>query len=84
MIRRDPQRTRTDVELISVLQRADIITTDKIADPVAEAKFGLDSVVNDEGMPIFSPSNPLLYLCMVRIKLQCGRKATASALQSAR
>jgi len=69
MMRRDPQRTRTDVELISVLQRADIITTDRIADPVAEAKFGLDSVVNDEGMPIFFPSNPLLYLCMVRIKL---------------
>src|SRR6266545_2687155 len=53
MMRRDPQRTRTDAELISILQRADITTTDGIADPVAEAKFGLDSVVNDEGRPIF-------------------------------
>lgn len=55
MLRRDPQRTRTDAELISILQQADITTTDGIADPVAEAKFGLDSVVNDEGMPVFSP-----------------------------
>lgn len=84
MIHRDPQRIRTDAELISILQRADITTTDGIADPVAEAKFGLDSVVNDEGRPNFSPGNSLLYLCMVRIKLQRGRKATAGALQSAR
>ena len=57
---RDPQRTRTDAELISILQRVDIATTDGIADSVAEAKFGLDSVVNDEGMSISSPGHPLL------------------------
>lgn len=50
MTGRDPQRTRTDAELISALERADMTTTDGIADPVAEAKFGLESVVNDEGM----------------------------------
>jgi ATP-binding cassette subfamily C (CFTR/MRP) protein 1 len=50
--RRDPQRTRTDAELISILQRVDVTTTDGIADPVGEAKFGLDSVVSDEGMSI--------------------------------
>lgn len=55
MIHRDPQRTRTDAELISVLERADITSSDGVADPVAEAKFGLESVVNDEGMPIFFP-----------------------------
>lgn len=60
MMPRDPQRTRTDAELISILQRADITTTDGIADPVAEAKFGLDSVVNDEGMPICFPRKSLV------------------------
>jgi len=46
---RDPQRTRTDAELISVLQRAHLLPADGISDPVAEAKFGLNSVVGDEG-----------------------------------
>lgn len=54
---RDPQRTRTDAELIAVLQRTDTTTTDKFADPVTEAKFGLDSVVNEEGMSIFFRDN---------------------------
>ena len=62
MMRRDPQRTRTDAELISILQQADITTTDGIADPLAEVKFGLYSVVNDEGMPIFFPRKSIAVL----------------------
>jgi len=49
VVYRDPQRTRTDAELISVLQRAYLLPTDGSFDPVAEAKFGLDSMVSDEG-----------------------------------
>lgn len=45
----DPQRLRTDAELISVLQRAWLLPSDGSSDPVAEAKFSLDSTVGDEG-----------------------------------
>lgn len=48
---RDPQRLRTDTELISVLQRAWLLPRDGTKDPVAEAKFSLDSNVGDEGTP---------------------------------
>jgi len=48
---RDPQGLRTDAELISVLQRAWLLPKDGPADPVAEAKFSLDSAVGDEGQP---------------------------------
>lgn len=46
----DPQRLRTDAELISVLQRAWLLPKDGSSDPAAEAKFSLDSTVGDEGM----------------------------------
>jgi len=49
---RDPQGLRTDAELISVLQRAWLLPKDGPADPVAEAKFSLDSAVGDEGQPL--------------------------------
>jgi hypothetical protein len=45
----DPQRLRTDAELISVLQRAWLLPRDGTSDPAAEAKFSLDSTVGDEG-----------------------------------
>ena len=46
----DPQGLRTDAELISVLQRAWLLPSDGTSDPVAEAKFSLDSTVGDEGL----------------------------------
>lgn len=46
----DPQRLRTDAELISVLQRAWLLPKDGFSDPAAEAKFSLDSTVGDEGL----------------------------------
>ena len=46
---RDPQGLRTDAELISVLQRAWLLPSNGPPDPVAEAKFSLDSTIGDEG-----------------------------------
>lgn len=43
------QGTRTNYELISVLQRAWLLPKDGGSDPVVEAKFGLDSKTGDEG-----------------------------------
>ena len=47
----DPQRTRTDAELISVLQRVWLLPKDNnsIA-PTNETKFDLDTIVGDEGL----------------------------------
>jgi ATP-binding cassette subfamily C (CFTR/MRP) protein 1 len=45
----DPLGLRTDAELISALQRAWLLPKDGKPDPVAEAKFSLDSTVGDEG-----------------------------------
>ena len=48
---RDPQNTRTDAELLDALRRAWLLPKEGIAvDPTTEAKFSLDSAVNDEGM----------------------------------
>ena len=47
---RDPQRLRTDAEVIAVLQRAWLLPKDGPVDPAVEAKFSLDSVVGDEGL----------------------------------
>jgi hypothetical protein len=48
--RSDPQGTRTDVELISALQRSWLLPRDGPTDPTVEAKFSLNSAVSDEGM----------------------------------
>jgi ATP-binding cassette subfamily C (CFTR/MRP) protein 1 len=49
-IYRDPMKTRTDAELLSALQRAWLLPQNGKQDPVAEAKFGLDASVGDEGI----------------------------------
>ena len=46
---RDPQRLRTDAELISSLQRSWLLPKGGPPDPAAEAKFSLDSIVGDDG-----------------------------------
>lgn len=43
--------TRTDAELISVLQRCWLLPEAGKSDPVAEAKFDLNATVGDEGTP---------------------------------
>jgi ATP-binding cassette subfamily C (CFTR/MRP) protein 1 len=49
----DPQSTRTDAELISALQRAWLLPRDGTKDAAAEAKFGLEAAVGDEGRAVF-------------------------------
>jgi ATP-binding cassette, subfamily C (CFTR/MRP), member 1 len=46
----DPTRSRTDAEVISALQRAWLLPRDGTKDPIAEAKFGLNSSVGDDGL----------------------------------
>ena len=49
-VRRDPQNTRTDAELLDVLRRAWLLPKEGTpVDPATEAKFSLDSAVSDEG-----------------------------------
>jgi ATP-binding cassette subfamily C (CFTR/MRP) protein 1 len=48
----DPQSTRTDAELISALQRAWLLPRDGTKDAAAEAKFGLEAAVGDEGKSV--------------------------------
>ncbi|KAJ3514014.1 hypothetical protein NMY22_g14878 [Coprinellus aureogranulatus] len=64
----DPQRLRTDAELISVLQRAWLLPRDGVKDPVAEAKFSLDSSVGDEGSNFSAGEKQLLALCRALVK----------------
>ncbi|TEB30865.1 multidrug resistance-associated ABC transporter [Coprinellus micaceus] len=64
----DPQRLRTDAELISVLQRAWLLPRDGTKDPVAEAKFSLDSSVGDEGSNFSAGEKQLLALCRALVK----------------
>ncbi|KAJ2916152.1 hypothetical protein MD484_g4261, partial [Candolleomyces efflorescens] len=64
----DPQRLRTDAELISVLQRAWLLPRDGQSDPVAEAKFSLDASVGDEGSNFSAGEKQLLALCRALVK----------------
>ncbi|KAG6830040.1 hypothetical protein H0H92_002458 [Tricholoma furcatifolium] len=64
----DPQRLRTDAELISLLQRAWLLPSDGSSDPVAEAKFSLDSTVGDEGSNFSVGEKQLLALCRALVK----------------
>lgn len=50
MWNRDPQASRTDAELIEVLQKAWLLPKHGKVDPLTEAKFSLDAKVGDEGM----------------------------------
>ncbi|KAL0958936.1 hypothetical protein HGRIS_014252 [Hohenbuehelia grisea] len=64
----DPQKWRTDAELISVLQRAWLLPRDGVSDPAAEAKFSLDSTVGDEGSNYSVGERQLLALCRALVK----------------
>lgn len=64
----DPQKTRTDAELLSALRRAWLLPRDGAQDPVAEAKFSLDSVVSDEGSNYSAGEKQLLALCRALVK----------------
>ncbi|CAA7257506.1 unnamed protein product [Cyclocybe aegerita] len=64
----DPQRLRTDAELISVLQRAWLLPKEEPVDPAIEAKFGLDSIVGDEGSNYSAGEKQLLALSRALVK----------------
>ncbi|KAF8962130.1 multidrug resistance-associated ABC transporter [Flammula alnicola] len=64
----DPLGLRTDAELISALQRAWLLPKDGSPDPVAEAKFSLDSTVGDEGANFSAGEKQLLALCRALVK----------------
>ena len=65
---RDPQRSRTDAELISALRRAWLLPQVGVVDAVAEAKFSLDSSVGDEGGNFSAGERQLLALCRALVK----------------
>ncbi|PCH38966.1 ATP-dependent bile acid permease [Wolfiporia cocos MD-104 SS10] len=64
----DPQGSRTDAESISALRRTWLLPRDDSHDPVAEAKFSLDSVVSDEGSNYSAGEKQLLALCRALVK----------------
>ncbi|KAF4621625.1 hypothetical protein D9613_012586 [Agrocybe pediades] len=64
----DPQGLRTDAELISALQRSWLLPKSGPPDPVAEAKFSLDSTVGDEGSNFSAGEKQLLALCRALVK----------------
>ncbi|KAK7002404.1 oligomycin resistance ATP-dependent permease YOR1 [Favolaschia claudopus] len=64
----DPHKTKTDAELITLLQRAWLLPHDGISDPVAEAKFSLDASVSDEGANFSAGEKQLLALCRALVR----------------
>jgi len=64
----DPLKTRTDAELLQALRRSWLLPPDGATDPVAEAKFGLDSPVSDEGANFSSGERQLIALCRALVK----------------
>ncbi|KAJ7746241.1 multidrug resistance-associated ABC transporter [Mycena metata] len=65
----DPEGTKTDSELLSVLQRAWLLPREGEApDPVADSKFSLDSTIGDEGSNYSAGEKQLLALCRALVK----------------
>ncbi|TBU42097.1 multidrug resistance-associated ABC transporter [Dichomitus squalens] len=64
----DPLNTRTDAEILDALRRAWLLPKDGPIDPVAEAKFSLNSQVNDEGSNYSAGEKQLLALCRALVK----------------
>lgn len=65
---RDPERARTDAELIFALQRTYLLPKDGEHDAAAEAKFSLDSVVSDDGGNYSAGEKQMLALCRALAK----------------
>ncbi|KAJ7175337.1 multidrug resistance-associated ABC transporter [Mycena filopes] len=65
----DPEGSKTDASLISVLQRAWLLPREGEApDPVADSKFSLDSKIGDEGSNYSAGEKQLLALCRALVK----------------
>ncbi|KZW01954.1 multidrug resistance-associated ABC transporter [Exidia glandulosa HHB12029] len=63
----DPQSTRTDAELLQILQHAHLVPASG-ADATAEAKFALDASIGDDGSGISAGEKQQLALCRVLVK----------------
>ncbi|GJJ12903.1 hypothetical protein Clacol_007149 [Clathrus columnatus] len=59
----DPEKSRTDAELIFALRRAWLLPQIGASDPAAEAKFNLDASVGDEGSNFSAGERQLVALC---------------------
>ncbi|KAF5390969.1 hypothetical protein D9757_004019 [Collybiopsis confluens] len=64
----DPVGSRTDAELISLLQRACLLPKDESANASADSKFSLDSQVDDEGSNFSAGERQLINLCRALVK----------------
>ncbi|KAJ6528504.1 multidrug resistance-associated ABC transporter [Mycena capillaripes] len=64
----DPHKTKTDAELISLLQQAWLLPRDGTKDPIAEAKFSLEGSVSDEGSNFSAGEKQLLALCRALVR----------------
>ncbi|KZT03607.1 multidrug resistance-associated ABC transporter [Laetiporus sulphureus 93-53] len=64
----DPAGSRPDAEMIAILQKAWLLPRDGQHDPVAEAKFSLDSTVDDEGSNYSAGEKQLLALARALVK----------------
>lgn len=63
----DPLNTRTDAELLQILQHAHLIPASG-TDAAAEAKFALDASIGQEGSSISGGEKQQLALCRVLVK----------------
>lgn len=64
----DPLKTRTDAELISILQKAYLLPGPGQKDPAAEARFTLDAELGQEGTGLSAGERQQLALCRVLVK----------------
>ncbi|KAJ7284398.1 multidrug resistance-associated ABC transporter [Mycena rebaudengoi] len=65
----DPQGAKTDAELLSALRRAWLLPPEGAPpDPIADAKFSLDSAIGDEGSNYSAGEKQLLALCRALVK----------------
>ncbi|EJD45444.1 ATP-dependent bile acid permease [Auricularia subglabra TFB-10046 SS5] len=63
----DPMQTRTDAELLEILQQAHLLPGPGQSDPAAEAKFTLDASVGHDGVSLSAGEKQQLALCRVLI-----------------
>ncbi|KAL4261872.1 ATP-binding cassette transporter C [Pleurotus pulmonarius] len=64
----DPHKSRTDVELVLILQRVGLLPPNGTDNAELEKKFSLDAVVGDEGQNYSAGERQLLALCRALVK----------------
>ena len=60
--------TRTDAELLNILQKAHLLPPAGVSDPNAENKFSLDATVGSDGATLSAGERQQLALCRVLVK----------------